>query len=91
MDLPPKISFRGEEIAKRQVIDEDGLCFYVEESPIEFDVSMENEDTMWKRFVSVIFTIPYESIDINWCVLSITFNDKIGDKWPYILWINVDM
>ena len=58
MDLPPKISFRGEEIARRHVIEQHVLCFYVVDSLIEFDVSTENEETMWKRFVSVIFTIP---------------------------------
>jgi len=35
-------------------------------SPMSFVVSTENEWIVWKRLVSVIFTIPSESIEINW-------------------------
>ena len=54
-------------------------------------VYTENEEMILNLLVSVILTIPSESIEINWWVPSITFNDNTGDRWPYILCMRDDI
>ena len=54
-------------------------------------VYTENEEIILNLLESVILTMPSESIEISWWVPSITFNDNIGDRWPYILCMRDDM
>lgn len=52
---------------------------------------MPNEEVKWKRRMSEILTIPEESIETTWLVCSMEERERMGERWPWILWIKVGM